>query len=164
MLSASAIVSLAALGMAAWAVLSATLTSWPWKTALFPLVIGTPVLVLATVELVLSLLGVEANDQGGQDLRVAHDVPPEVARRRVLAITAWIVAFFLLILGIGFILAVPAFVLAYLRLAGRERWPLSLGLAAVAWGLVYGVFDRLLHLPFAEGAVQGWLRTLGIGG
>ena len=61
------------------------------------------------------------------------------------------VGFFAAILLVGFLAAVPLFVLAYLRLQGRESWPLSLVFTAVVWGVFYGLFDLMLHLPFPSG-------------
>jgi hypothetical protein len=45
----------------------------------------------------------------------------------------------------------------YLKLQGREGWVVSLALTAAVWGVFYGLFDRLLHLPFPAGWVQQWL-------
>jgi hypothetical protein len=42
-----------------------------------------------------------------------------------------------------------------LRIAGREPWMLTIGLTAVAWLLMEGLFDTLLHLPFPEGLIFG---------
>jgi len=73
-----------------------------------------------------------------------------------LAITGWVLGFLALILLLGFPLAVPLFVFLYLRFGGREPWLLTLLLTALSWSLMEGVFDRLLHLPFAE----GWIFSL----
>jgi hypothetical protein len=58
---------------------------------------------------------------------------------------------------VGFPVAVPLVVFLYAKLQGREPWGLSLGLALGVWGLFYGVFDRLLHLPFPAGWIQTWI-------
>lgn len=44
----------------------------------------------------------------------------------------------------------------YLKLQGGEGWLLSIVITAVAWGAFYGLFDRLLHLPFPAGWVLTW--------
>ena len=56
---------------------------------------------------------------------------------------------------LGFPLAVPLFIFAYLRVAGREPWLLSIALAAAAWGIFYLLFQRLLHFPFEAGLLIG---------
>jgi hypothetical protein len=33
---------------------------------------------------------------------------------------------------------------------------MSLGFCAAVWAFFYGIFDRLLHLPFPAGWIQQW--------
>jgi hypothetical protein len=143
---ASLFLAAAILLLAAWAVWTAT--AWPLKAKLFPLAIGIPMLVLAAVEVLWSML--ERKPAAGQE---AED-PPSAGKTLVAA--GWLVGFFAVILLLGFLVAVPLFVLGYLRLQGRESWTLSLVFTAVVWGAFYGLFDRMLHLPFP----QGWLIGL----
>jgi hypothetical protein len=49
-----------------------------------------------------------------------------------------------------------------LKLGEREKWPLSLSLTATAWAFIYGVFNRLLHVPFPAGKVFVWLKQLAL--
>lgn len=149
--SAGAVVSLLVLGMSGWALYSAA--GWPWKAALFPLVVGIPVLLLAAVELYSAVCRRKEAPQTADSMAV---------RRRTLGIFGWIGAFFLLVIGIGFLAAIPAFIVAYLRLAAHERWPITLVLAGAAWAVIYGFFVKVVHIPLAEGLVQGWLRALGV--
>ena len=121
--------------------------SWPLKAKLFPLVIGIPLVFLALAELWLSLRTTLASTE-------AEDgVPRALALRRTLAAAGWIGGFFAAIVLLGFPLAVPAFVLLYLRLQGSESWLFSAIFSLVVWALFYGLFDRLLHLPFPPGAL-----------
>ncbi|MBI1893692.1 MAG: tripartite tricarboxylate transporter TctB family protein [Candidatus Rokubacteria bacterium] len=148
--------SLALIAIAAYAIVSAR--QWPLKASLFPLVTGIPLLVLATAQLIADLLGKAESAKGpALDLEFSAEVPPDVARHRTAAIFAWIAGFILLVLLLGFPLAVPVFVFAYLALQGGADWWLTLTLTAVAWGFFHGLFERLLHLPFEAGWVQTWL-------
>jgi len=88
------------------------------------------------------------------DLRERPPVTPEA--RRAWGILAWMVGFIVLVLLLGFPLAVPVFVLGYLVTSGRESWLLSAVLAAAAWGAFYLLFQRLLHFPFEDGLITGW--------
>lgn len=131
--------------------------TWPFRTALFPRVIGFPLLVLSIVEMLLCVTNVEGDRVGhAVDFEMTTDVDPAVALKRTFAICSWILGFLALILGIGFTLAVPLFVFLYLRLAGKEGWALTLSLTILAWLTMEGLFNRLLHLPFP----QGWLFSL----
>ncbi|HXG49812.1 MAG TPA: tripartite tricarboxylate transporter TctB family protein [candidate division Zixibacteria bacterium] len=130
---------------------------WPFRTALFPRVLGVPLLILAIVEMSLNAAGVREHGSGyAVDFEFTADVAPEVARRRTLALFGWLAGFFGLILLVGFPPAVALFVLFYLRLAGGESWSLSVLLTGLAWAFMEGLFNRLLHVPFP----QGWLFSL----
>jgi len=131
--------------LAAWGVFAAI--SWPLKAKLFPLVIGIPLCCLAIAELWLSLKTIS------KPVDEADGIPRQLALRRAAIAAAWIAGFFAAIVLLGFLAAVPAFVLLYLRLQGRERWIFSAVFSAVVWAVFYGLFDQLLHLPFPA----GWL-------
>jgi hypothetical protein len=130
--------------VAAYAVFAAL--RWPPKAALFPLVMGIPLLVLTVAQVILELR--------------APPLPPEApsAGRRVLMVFAWMIGFVALVLLGGFAAAVPIFVFLYLRLDSREGWVLSGALAAAAWGFFHLVFQRLLHFPFEAGLITEWFQ------
>lgn len=133
--------------------------AWPIKTAFYPRVIGVPLLVLAAAEFILILRGAE--DRAGSqamDIELSDAPDPGLALRRTAGIFAWILGFFLGIVLLGFPLAIPLFVLAYLRGQGKESWPLSVALAGVAWLAFNALFVRLLHLPFPEGVLLRLMR------
>jgi len=132
---------------------------WPFKTALFPRVIGFPLLLLALIEMALSIWGVEKEREGhAVDFELTTAVEPALAQKRTLLICTWIIGFLALIIAFGFPLAVPIFVFAYLRIAGREPLTLSFVLTLVSWIFMEGVFDRFLHIPFPEGWILGLWR------
>ena len=148
--------SLLLIAVAGYAILSAS--AWPFKAALFPLAISIPLVALAAAQLILDLFRkAEAANGPALDLEFSAEVAPEVARRRVAAIFAWIAGFILLVLLVGFPIAVPLFVFSYLTIERAAQWWLSLVLTAAAWGFFYGLFQRLLQMPFEEGWIQTWL-------
>lgn len=135
--------------------------SWPFRTALFPRAIAVPILFLALIEFALSVWSAE-REAGGQavDFEFTDSVEPALARKRTIAISIWTVGFLVLILLVGFPLAVPIFVCAYLKIAGRESWTMTIVLTAISWVLMEGLFDRFLHLPFPEGLIFGLWAAL----
>ncbi|MDR7481106.1 MAG: tripartite tricarboxylate transporter TctB family protein [Armatimonadota bacterium] len=142
--------------LAAWAL--AETASWPIKTALYPRVIGVPLLALAAAEAVLCLRRQDdAHPREAMDVELSRDVPPAVALRRTLTMVAWMGGFFLAIALVGFPRAVPLFVFAYLRGQAREGWAVSLAMPVLAWLGFWLLFVRLLHLPFADGWLWGAL-------
>jgi hypothetical protein len=130
-------------------------TAWPWKAALFPLVIGIPLFCLAAAEALWTLFG-SAPEAGGEARDFQLSIGKDTARRTLVA-CAWILAFFAAIVLLGFPIAVPLFVFLYLKLQGREGWLLSIVMTAAVWGVFYGLFDLLLHLPFPAGWLLAWL-------
>jgi len=135
--------------VAGYAVFAAT--AWPWKAALFPLAIGVPLFCLATVELLWSLFGKLETEA------VEGDPALEGANRRMLVATGWVLGFLAAIVLVGFPIAVPLFLLLYLKLQGGEGWLLSIVITVVVSAVFYGLFDRLLHLPFPAGLLLSWL-------
>jgi hypothetical protein len=129
---------------------------WPWKAALFPLVIGIPLFVLSATEAAWVLFG-KTERAEVQDFQLARDVPEREVVRRSAGAAAWIVGFFAAIVLFGFAVAVPLFVFLYLRLQANEGWIFSAVLTAAVWALFYGLFDRLLHLPFPAGWAFTWI-------
>jgi hypothetical protein len=127
-----------------------TAWDWPSKAALFPLAIGIPLFCLAAAEAAWALLGSKEEKTQAMDFQLS--VHEKSLPRTVVAI-AWMLGFFAAIVLLGFPIAVPLFVLLYLKLQGGEGWVLSIVMTLAVWGIFYGLFDRLLHLPFAA----GWL-------
>jgi TctA family transporter len=60
----------------------------------------------------------------------------------------WFLAFMASLAVIGFLPTLPLFMLAYMRLEGREPWWLSLLFTIIVLTTTYLVFDHLLHVPW----------------
>jgi hypothetical protein len=127
-----------------------------YRAGLFPWVIGIPTLVLALFQLAKDLFGREKPKGELAEWEVAVQVAPEVARKRTISILLWTVGFFLAIWLLGFIYSIPLTVLLYLRFAGREKWPMAIAVSFFTWLFVYGLFEKLLSVPFPD----GWLFTM----
>jgi hypothetical protein len=147
--------AIAIMVLAGWGTLSAL--AWPWKAKLFPLVIGIPLFCLAAAEALWIVFGRRGARQAAADFQLSTDQSPEVARRRTAIAAAWTVGFFVLIVLLGFQIAVPVLVFAYLKLQGKEGWIFTTVFTAAVWGFFYGLFDLLLHLPFPPGVLLEWL-------
>ena len=147
--------SLAAVSIAGYALYASW--SWPFRTALFPKIIAVPILFLALIEFALSVWSSESERDGhAVDFQLDDTVEPALARKRTIGIIAWTFGFLLLILLVGFPLAVPIFVFAYLKIAGGESWTLTIVLTVISWVFMEGLFNRFLHIPFSEGLIF-WL-------
>jgi hypothetical protein len=141
------------IGVAAYAVWAAV--GWTFKTGLFPLTVSIPLLILAAAQLLMEIFGKAETTEGpAVDLEFSADVPPELARQRVIGAFLWVAGFILLVYLLGFPLAVPIFMLSYLSTQSRVGFLLSLGLTVATWLFFYGLFQRLIHLSFEDGLIQ----------
>ena len=142
--------------IAIWVVISAL--KWPMKTAIFPIIIGSVVFLLAVTELCFTLFekkGTEKTET--MDFQLSKDIDQALANRRTLSIFAWIIGFFFLILLLGVPIALPLFMFLYLKLSGKEGWRISIGLTAVVWVCFYFLFIWFLRTQFLSGWIQQWL-------
>ncbi len=157
-----ALLSLGLMVVVAFVVITAL--EWPLKTALFPIIIGVPVFFLLLSELLLNLFGREdiGEKANGMDVKFSEATDPSVASRRTRSMFLWIFGFFFLILFLGFPIAVPVFFVLFLRVHGKEKWTVSVGVSALAYASFFGLLVGLLHTPFQEGWVERWLRHLGV--
>ena len=153
-----ALMSLSVAIIAAWAVITAL--KWPFMSAIFVVIVGIIVFLIAAVDFCLRLFGSRTAETS---FKFSENMGRTLAIRRALSALMFIIGFFLMILFLGFPIAVPLFIFLYLKLHAKENWRISLGLAAVAWVCFFGLFIWLLKTPFMEGWVQRWIRTGAIG-
>jgi len=139
----------------------------PMQAKLFPMTVGILGVALITVQLVKELwvawrthhTGSEqsADQQGGAaDFAITDVEKSRVGRLRAAEQFGWIAGLLAGLFLVGFYLAVPLMVGLYLwRHQERPVFVMCMvaGVAAVVWG----VFDKLLYLPFPKGLIFEWL-------
>jgi hypothetical protein len=133
---------------------------WRLQARLYPWAIGIPMLILALAQVALDLKGIVAKKSGNAspvDVQFAERTDPVAARRRTINIFSWIVGYIAAIWLLGYFYSVPLLVFLYLKVQSRESWTLSIALTAGAWLSFWGLFERLLHLPFPQGMLFTWL-------
>ena len=131
---------------------------WTFKARFFPLVLAIPLIILALTHLFLEFFGAPEKAGGpAVEAEFSNDVPPDVARRRVIAVFSWIAGFIVAVYLFGFPVAVPLFVFSYLKVQSDVGWAQSVTLTALTWGFFYGLFQRLLSLQFEDGVIQTWM-------
>ena len=82
------------------------------------------------------------------------DLGTATVTRRALAMAGWIIAFLAMIWLIGMLPAVFLFILAYMRIEGREPWWLTLTVSLAMTAACYVLFDQLLRIVW-PGTVLG---------
>jgi TctA family transporter len=140
----------------AWALW--TSSGWNIRAGLFPWSIGTSGLLLSVFHTVKQLLTAWWQPIREQP-RINDSVNPQ-ALRRIAGILSWIIFYFLGIWLLGFLVATPLLTFGYLKIAAREKWRTAFMLALAAFGVLYFLFDRSLHVPFPRGQAVLWLLQL----
>jgi Na+-transporting methylmalonyl-CoA/oxaloacetate decarboxylase gamma subunit len=141
--------------------LSFVVTSFDYKadTRAMPLVIAG----LTVVLLVLELLA-QRRDRIGEVLRrffsgntrLPADAPgkkPSVSRE--IGAVLWVVAFLVLAILVGFYIAIPVYVFAYLAIYARKPAMISAITALGIVALLYVLFQVLLTYPIFSGVLFG---------
>lgn len=140
------LVVIATLALALW-----QSRNFGFRAGLFPWVIGIPTLILAVAQLGRDLYGKKKKKELYPGETPETEVSPEDTKRRTISIILWTIGFFVAIWLLGFSYAVPLTILLYLKLAGHERWPLSIAVTFFSWLFYWGLFERMLNVPFPEG-------------
>ncbi len=123
------------------------------KIKVLPLAIGSIVFVLAAIILSREILTsdkpvAEASTISGTEGREKD----EKGIIGYLPIGAWVVGFFLAIYLLGFIIAIPLFVLAYMKLHGI-KWLLTVISTIFVPLIVYSIFELALRIELYRGLV-----------
>jgi putative tricarboxylic transport membrane protein len=129
-----------------------------FRAGLFPWVIGIPTLILALFQLAKDIFAREKPKAALAEWEKSVDVPPKVAVQRTISIMLWTVGFFLAIWVFGFSYSIPISMLLYLKLAGKEKWPMTIVVTFFTWLFTYGLFERTLSIPFPDGLLFTWLK------
>lgn len=130
------------------------------QARLYPWAIGIPMLILAIVQVILDLKGIKAkqsSDATPMDYQFSQVTDPVTARKRTIIMFSWLVGFFFGIWLLGFPIAIALMMFTYLKFQGNESWVLSIALTVIAWLFFWGLFVKLLTLPFPEGLIITWL-------
>lgn len=137
-------------------VVISALTMENWKSKLLPLVLSGIILVLAAVELRRNIL---AGDATAATTESTTDETGEgrESLRGYLLTGAWVVGFLLAVYLLGFIIAIPLFILPYMKLHG-SRWLSSIITTVLTSIFIYGLFEVLLNITLYRGLV---LTSLG---
>ena len=127
-----------------------------FESKLLPLIIGTAVLILAVIGLGREILaGGERQITTTEGEATTREETGEGWRGYLFA-GAWVVGFFLAIFLLGFLIAIPIFILAYMKLHGT-RWLVAIAFAILTPLLIYGIFELALAVILYRGLLLSWL-------
>ena len=122
------------------------------QPALLPILLGGFVFILAGVQLWKELSGKE-KPEAKKEVQTQEGEQPPVAKGVSLGMFSfWMAIFPLAILLLGHLIAVPAFILSFVRWRGRS-WPVSIVFAAVMTAFLYGLFTLAMRVQLYPGLI-----------
>ena len=124
-------------------------SQWTLRASIIVLLLGGVGIVLALFQLVSEFKSTSELPKASAGLAFETPQVKSDSQWGNLEIWSWILGFYIGILLVGFLIAVPLFVLVYSKIYGAG-WPVSLGLSLFCWGFVYGIFDQLMHVPWPK--------------
>ena len=147
--------TLAFIGLFAYVVVSSS--DMPLEAKLYPWTIGIIALVLLTYQLFREILPPYKSepDQTGVDIDFTDEEASKVGKRRALEVFGWMYGFAVLLWLIGFYIAIPLMVLAYM-LRHKETLVMTILLPSGTGFATWYIFGHLLHLPFPPGLLLEW--------
>jgi hypothetical protein len=146
-----AMVVAAALTLVTGILFAASLTLHPAAAAV-PLVVAGLTLLLLVDQFVAEWR--RRRRFGDADTR--HQPPADPPRREISTL-GWMLLLPMLMWAFGLMLALPAYLLLYLRVRSGEPWSGTIIAAAVAWCVVVVVLDGLLGIELHSGALWDWV-------
>jgi TctA family transporter len=123
---------------------------WPFRTAVFPLATGWVLLGMSALKLGFAF----RSPQAAADPPAVDDAAGMLAHASGAdwrSALGWMAVFFAMLWLAGALITVPLFALAYLTFVPRRSLALAGTYALASWAFVYGLFDRLLHIPLPPG-------------
>ncbi|MFH0914407.1 MAG: tripartite tricarboxylate transporter TctB family protein [Chloroflexota bacterium] len=121
------------------------------QTKLLPLMLGGLILILAGTGLLREFRGKRKPVKEGEE--ACAPKPSEEARegfRRLLLNLVWVLGFFLGIYLVGFLVAIPIFVITYM-LWLKVKWWQTVIYAVLAEGVIYAAFGIAFRVVFYRG-------------
>jgi len=109
--------------------------------------------------------GQEEKAEDGQHFDLTTDfgdLSVNEIRLRAFSYFAWCVGFFAGAMVFGLLPTMFVFIVAYIRLHGKESWAMAFAVAVPLWLLTYILFHQVLHVPWPQsllGDTFGILRT-----
>jgi Tripartite tricarboxylate transporter TctB family len=103
----------------------------------------------------------EAADKIHMDIgsNITH-LPARTIFFRGMVFFGYLVGFLISMAIIGLIPTVPLFVVTFMRVEGREPWKIVIPMMLCITGLVYGLFDQLLSIPWPGSLLGEWFPLL----
>lgn len=145
-------------------------SSWGFSAKIVPMIVGSLAILFALVS-VLNVIFRRAGGprpvEDGAPQKMHMDLQSDIATMPLSEVLlragmfgGWLVLFMGSMWLIGLVPTVPLFVVAFMRLEGRERWLMVMAQAIGIALFVYIVFDQLLTIPWPPTLIGAYFPQL----
>ena len=133
------------------------------KERFIPLSVGIAGLLLAALLLLgrrfpkliskfeLSMVDNFLQKDHSKTVRTKSSKDEQHTNRKLIEIYAWTIGFLVLIYFLGFLIAIPVFMLAFIKIHGHISWTKTIAVSAVTWVLIYALFEMMLKAELFRG-------------
>jgi hypothetical protein len=133
---------------------------WSFAARVVPTIVGVGAILFCSLGLINDVFGLHGRDGAAagatsKSQKIHMDIvsktshlPGKTVLVRGFCFFAWMAGFMVVMWLIGLIPAVPIFIIAYMRIEGREPLKIAIPMAAAVVALIYVVFDQLLAIPW----------------
>ena len=158
-----------------FAVMLAQAVDWNPLARIIPLIVGSGAILFCALGLAneifrrgsvrMESLGEKARAQVREKIHmdiksnISH-LPVKILLTRGAIFFGWMVGFLISMSLIGLIPTVPLFVIAFMRIEGREPWRIVLPMAAIMCTFIYFLFDQLLAIPWPPSVLGDFVPSL----
>ena len=87
--------------------------------------------------------------------KLDSDVDKKKTRKKEIVLTGWLLFLTAATYILGFMVAIPLFLLLFLKIGAKESWLLSISMSGVVLGVVYLIFVYILQIPLHTGIFLG---------
>ncbi len=131
--------------------------SWAFAARIIPTIVGIGAIIFCSLSLINEVFGAHDPDAevAGATKKIHMDIasktahlPAKVILIRGFLFFGWMAGFAACMALIGLIPTAPLFIIAFMRIEGREPWKIVIPMASCVVLLIYVVFDQLLAIPW----------------
>jgi TctA family transporter len=141
-----------------FAVMLSQSIGWAFAARIIPTIVGSGAILFCSLSLINEIFGTHERNGGtvtGGSQKIHMDIasktahlPAKLILTRGFLFFGWMAGFAACMALIGLIPTVPVFIIAFMRLEGREPWKIVIPMAVCVVALIYVVFDQLLAIPW----------------
>lgn len=148
-------------------------TTFTRSPRLLPLIVGIPTLALLLIQVVRDVRRMvsgdrtggtaseqEADRYSGNDPADGADDSAALANASPVVGTLWVLLLVLIVWLLGFLVAIPIFIVLFMRYFGRETWRLSILFAIGTFVVTYLFFVVVIEVQLIPGRLAEFLPFL----